>query len=103
MFDVKTDFTTYKNCHFVTSQYITDDNLAIIILDTKGMGVATITKCLNDISIKPNESYVDVNNCPWAIDLIQSLGVGKLTGKERKSGYCTYPVVKFDLEKLENA
>lgn len=41
-----------------------------------------------------------MNNCPWAIEFIEKEGLGMRTGRTGCSGYCTYPVVKFDMAKV---
>lgn len=45
-------------------------------------------------------AYVDTNNCPWAEDLINKNGLGVFTGKTCMSGYCEYPLYRFDLDKI---
>lgn len=45
-------------------------------------------------------AYVDVNNCPWGEDFIKEYGLGEFTGKRCCSGFCTYPLYKFDVEKI---
>lgn len=48
-----------------------------------------------------NEAYVDTNNCPWVVNFLETKGLAKSTGRMRRSGYCTYPAMKFDREKME--
>lgn len=43
---------------------------------------------------------IDTNNCPWAMEFIEQHGFGQATGRMVRSGYCTYPVVKLDIEKI---
>ena len=43
---------------------------------------------------------IDTNNCPWAMEFIKQHGFGQATGRMVKSGYCTYPVVKLNIEKI---
>ena len=47
-----------------------------------------------------DETVIDTNNCPWAMELIKQHGFGQATGRMVRSGYCTYPVVKLDIEKI---
>ena len=63
--------------------------------------IATLTKCLNDKGLPARQQYVDVNNCPWAMDLIKQYNFGEPTGEEGRSGYCVYPIVEFDIEELK--
>jgi len=48
-----------------------------------------------------NQSYIDENNCPWAMDFIETYNLGWATGNVGFSGYCMYPVVEWNLEELE--
>lgn len=36
----------------------------------------------------------------WAVEFVESNGLGEDTGRTVKSGYCTYPVVKLNVEKI---
>ena len=45
-------------------------------------------------------AYVDTNNCPWAEDFIKENGLGEFTGKICRSGFCEYPLYKFNMEKI---
>ncbi len=45
---------------------------------------------------------IDTNNCPWAMEFIEQHGFGQATGRMVRSGYCTYPVVKLDIEKIDD-
>ena len=62
--------------------------------------VARVTTCLVDHSLREDEAYVDANNCPWAVAFLEKNGFAKRTGKKRRSGYCEYPLMKFDTTKM---
>lgn len=49
----------------------------------------------------PYQAYVDTNNLPEAELLIKSIGIGEPTGEMRTSGLSTYPLYKFNKEKLQ--
>lgn len=51
-------------------------------------------------ALSENEAYVDTNNCPWVVDFLEAKGLAKSTGRTRRSGYCIYPSMKFDREKM---
>ena len=36
----------------------------------------------------------------WAVGFVESNGLGEDTGRTVRSGYCTYPVVKLNVEKI---
>lgn len=97
---VKTEYGTYEDCVLVLWNYWTDNTLSISILNATDGAIATITKCLNDSSNAENESFVDTNNCPWALDFIEEYHLGEFTGMHGKSGYCTYPLYRFNMDEL---
>ena len=83
-------------------KYANNDNLAIMLIcETEGFPepYATITVNIDDLD--ENQSCVDTNNCPWAIDLIEEYKLGEPTGKIIQSGFCTYPVYQFDINELK--
>lgn len=104
-FTVKTKYGTYKNCTFATNKYIADESLAVEILTEDKEPLATITTCLVDKMLVKSEShmesYIDTNNCPWAVRLLDSLNIARLTGAVRQSGFCVYPTMLFDMEELK--
>lgn len=36
----------------------------------------------------------------WAVEFVESNGLGENTGRTVRSGYCVYPVVKLNVEKI---
>ena len=86
----------------IKDTYARDNSLAVILIDTK---VDDIFDCLTvniaeSILLKDNEAFVDTNNNPWATEFIEDNKLGKFTGRYGHSGYCTYPLYQFDLQKL---
>lgn len=87
---------------FYIDHYQADNSLYVGVLDTReNEPYADLTVCLNDSTLGKDEAYVDTNNCPSAIKLIDEYKMGKPTGKVGKSGFCEYPVYKFDLTKIK--
>lgn len=99
---MKTDFGTY-DVELRVSRYSADNSVALLAFDPKEGPIATLTVCLNDKSLEYGTSYIDTNNCPWALDFIVKNGFGKQTGKTRQSGFCIYPQVRFNMDRLEAA
>ncbi len=62
---------------------------------------ATLTTKLDVEGFSDEYAFVDTNNCPWAEELIKEYNLGEPTGMSARSGYCTYPLYKFDLDELE--
>ena len=79
LLEVKTEWAVYKDCF---------------------LQVARITGCIAGSGLAEDETVIDTNNCPWAMEFIKQHGFGQATGRMVKSGYCTYPVVKLDIEKI---
>jgi hypothetical protein len=42
-------------------------------------------------------AFIDTNNCPWAVKMIEDAKLGKPTGVNRASGYCQYPMYELDM------
>ena len=77
-----------------------DGSIAVEIFSRREGPVARITVCLCDSALAENEAYVDTNNCPWVVDFLEAKGLAKSTGRTRRSGYCIYPAMEFDREKI---
>lgn len=98
---VKTSFATYTDCFLKVDHYVEDNSLAVLLFNKTEGPIATLTVCLCDNQLKENESYVDTNNCPWVVDFLEEKGIAKLSDKVRLSGFCVYPAMEFDLEKMK--
>ncbi len=98
-FDLTTRYETYKNCYFIINTYYADESLALEIWNNEEGPIAGLTTCLG--SATKGYAYLDINNCPWAIDLVNKLGIGADTGKIERSGFCFYPLYEFNMEKVK--
>ena len=95
-FTVDTNFGSYENCTYMQRQY-GNKHIAIQLYCEEGP-LATLTVNIDGIENFPkNYSCVDTNNCPWAEPLIEKLGLGEWAGAYLNSGYCMYPVYKFNV------
>lgn len=92
-----TDFGTY-DVNVCTSSYANNGNLAVLLDSPTEGPFATITVNLG--KLPKGFAYVDTNNCPWAETFIKENKLGTFAGATRQSGYCIYPLYKFDLTKL---
>ena len=99
-FDVKTEYSEYKDCKLRVSKYVEDNSVAVEIYNRWDGPIARVTTCLCDHSLAEDEAYVDINNCPWAVALLEENGFAERTGRTRRSGYCEYPAMKFDRSKM---
>ena len=92
-----TDFGTYDVTLRKTS-YKNNNNLAIALDSPTEGPFAVIT--VNIHELPEGYAFVDTNNCPWAEKFIKDHGLGEFANAVGHSGYCTYPLYKFDMEKL---
>lgn len=100
MFEVNSYGKKY-NVDVAKSKYLFNGNLAILMSDVESHEpFATLTVNL-PTEMPENMAYVDTNNCPWAEEFIAKYELGKPTGQTANSGWCTYPLYVFDLEKLK--
>ena len=56
---------------------------------------AILTKSFGEFIGLKNSAYVDINNCPFAPQLLNR-GFAKDTGLYKESGFCSYPLWTFD-------
>lgn len=74
-------------------------NLAIRLVTYDDEPWALLTVNLGD-KLPEDHAYVDINNCPWAREFIEKYELGEWTGGMGHSGFCVYPLYRFDLTKL---
>lgn len=82
----------------VTGHYNNNNSLAVMLETDDGEPFATLTVNLSDGIAEGEYQYVDTNNCPWAEDFIKENGLGTPMGIMGYSGYCQYPLYRFNLE-----
>lgn len=56
-------------------------------------GNATVN--LMDEGLQQNHAYLDVNNIPEIVEVLEGAGAGWATGRKRLSGYVEYPLFAF--------
>ena len=96
---------TYTNCsksydlELFHTTYANNGNLAIIamIADTKEV-YGNITTNISDMSSPL--ACIDENNMPGIFEVLVEAGLAKYTGYTIESGYCTYPVARFVLDRI---
>lgn len=98
--NVKTNYSVYKNCMLRLGRYMLDESLAVEIYNRQDGEIARLTTCLCDPTLPEDVAYVDTNNCPWAVTFLEENGLAEKTGKTKRSGYCVYPAMRFNREKI---
>lgn len=94
--------TMYDTCIEVGS-YLFGEGLYLELHDiAEGMPepYADITVNLEGYPTKGSCAFVDTNNFANAEQLIKQYKLGTPTGRLGRSGYCTYPEYKFDLNEI---
>ena len=99
---VRTLYGEYANCVLTTAKYQMGGGLHIEIWNEEDGPIAVLTRNLvGERKPKENEAYVDLNNCPCALDFIEEYELGKTTDYYGHSGFCIYPLVAFDMDKIK--
>lgn len=89
-----------ENVAPIAMKYMDNNTLAVCLYTEDGEPYADLTVNLEDSMANCEMAYVDTNNCPWADNFIKDNGLGEPTGKVGKSGFCTYPLYKFNLDMM---
>lgn len=92
-------FGTPINVRPIAARYEYHNNLCILLqmTDTHEIYGAITT---NIDPLPRNEAAVDTNNHPNVEKFITDNNLGVPTGKTIRSGFCTYPVYAFNLDKI---
>lgn len=83
------------------TSYVMDNTLAVRLISARPpwLPFATITVHLDESSgQEKNKAFLDTNNCPWAEEFLRDNGIAEpVDGVTGQSGFCTYPLYKFNL------
>jgi hypothetical protein len=93
----KTGPTTPVTVRF--TKYQSNDQLAVQLICAKApwSPFATITVNIPASNcLSPDLAFVDTNNCPWAKEFLEENHIAKYTGNTGISGFCDYPLYKFN-------
>lgn len=92
------DVTPFK------STYLNNKTLAVLLEDSDGYPFATLTVNIEASNTMANHEYafVDTNNCPWAEEFIKESNLGTPVGFTGFSGFCEYPLYKFNTELMKD-
>lgn len=100
---VKDYFGNDVHVYPTISRYAHGGGLCIQLWAENSEPWATMTVNLDDKLYErfgEEYAYVDVNNFPEAIELIERYNLAENTGCVRQSGFVQYPLYRFDLAKL---
>ena len=99
-FDLETNYSTYYDCYFQIAKYAANEETAIRIANGSA-AIATITVCIPDVGLSKDMTILDTNNCPWVLDFMEKNGFASDTELRAESGYCKYPIVLLNMEKIK--
>ena len=101
-FTTKTRWAKYDGCFLQANQYADNCHIALSVWSYEEGPIADLTVNIGDTRFySENCGFVDTNNFPDGIALIEQLGIGKPTGIIGYSGFCSYPLYEFNLEAIE--
>ena len=60
----------------------------------------TVTVNLPNYHLEENEAFIDTNNNPDINQWLSRRGIAKPTFLRGYSGFCSYPMMRFDLSKI---
>lgn len=107
-YEYKDSFGTTYMLHCEKGRYARDGSIALcMIVDEEAYdedgeiecypgeqyGYATV-----NVGAEPSDgncAFVDTNNLSGIVDFVLNNGIGELTGRIERSGFCTYPEVRF--------
>ena len=106
-FDLKTAYATYKECYLITEHKNSARAVDIYIWNDEDGPIVGLTRMIParenpkiDAAYGKNAAFVDTNNLPEAMQLIQQLNLGTFTGVQERNGFCEYPLVLFNMEEV---
>ncbi len=95
--------TGYGKTYEVTvtkTTYANNGNMAIALTCKNGEPYGMLTVNLNDV-LPDGYAYVDTNNMPNAEEFIKENNLGTFAERYAYSGFCRYPLYKFNLDSIE--
>ena len=85
LLEVRTEWAVYKNCFLQVAKYQADNSRAIEIWNEEDGPIARITVCITGSMLAEDEVVLDTNNCPWAVEFVESNDLGENTGRTVRS------------------
>lgn len=100
--ELKTHFGTTENVTLTVNTYVDNNSLYV--------GMTTIEDGFPELygdvtvnllsSMPPYCAFVDTNNMPELEDFLVKNGIAEFTGLAQTSGFCSYPLYQFNVEKM---
>lgn len=87
------------NLFLVLDRYVDNNNIAVMIWDENEGPFADLT--VNIAPLPEGYACIDTNNFREGIDLIKKYNLGEPIGQTLRSGFCEYPVYKFNMDNIK--
>ena len=95
-----TYYGIYKNVKLEVSNYTYGGGIYIGVYNDEEGPISNLTVNVPGYNLKANEAFIDTNNAPEALDFIKQYKLGEVTEEFAISGFCSYPKVIFDMDKI---
>lgn len=97
-FDVKHDERKYSDCYFEIGKYTYGKGLALRLRNE--MNELCVPVTANYHFQSDNLQYLDIERADWVEIILWKLGIAERTGKSIRSNYYEYPLMEFNLDRL---
>ena len=97
-FDIPTYHGIYFDCWFASDVYMVDEESLAVWVESPQGAIGNVTVYLGEVP--KDYAYIDVNNFPEIVEVLERLEVAEHTGIYTRSGFVEYPLYKFNREKL---
>ena len=88
-----------KRVWFERDSYANNNSLYLELMCDEGP-YTTVTVNLSDYHLEKNEAFVDTNNNPGIDAWLYKRGIASPTVVHGRSGFCSYPMMRFNLEMI---
>ena len=90
-----------RNLRLQADTYIRGGGLAIVAFERNGEPWSDITVNLPGYFPEYGTAFIDTNNNPWAEAFLVEHDIAEPTAYFGHSGFCSYPLYKFDMKKFK--
>ena len=94
---------TYKRKKYEIrkSRYRDNNSLALLMYHNNELYTVMTKNLISSFLCDDDCQYIDTNNNPELPDLLKKTKLGVPLGFKERSGFCEYPLYKFDLTDVE--
>ena len=100
--ELKTRLGTTENVTLTVNTYMDNNSLYVGMITAEDGFVEPYGDVTVNLlsSVPPYCAFVDTNNMPELENFLVKNGIAEFTGIQQRSGYCSYPLYLFDVEKM---